>query len=329
MKNFDRDEQRIHNAFSKISVDTDNLKRRILNMEHKRTKKPRMRFVAVAAIIALFVAISSATIAATGGLDGLIARFNPAFGLLAQETLACTEDDGIRIEVIGAQYFGDSMLLYLTIQDVSGQDRITRYIFPDFEIHNEVGAISSGGGSSNRLHFDENNNKIYLEVQRRLNQTVIQARTGLNQFENDPDILYVVLDALRCYGVSGYPPRVAEGDWRIRLELAEITASNIVMDNLNIEAGDVTIEYISISPLGVQLIGSHGWSEEEIAHPRTSSISLRVEHSNRWFNDRPRGSGAGISPDGWYDFFFSFSSPIDMENIVAVIVNGTRISVEK
>jgi len=287
-------------------------------------KKKFVKSIAIAAAIMIFM-ISAAVFSMSGGLDGLIARFNPAFGFLAQETLAYTEDGGIRIEVIGAQYFGDSMLLYLTVQDISGQERITRYVFPDFEIHNEIGAISSGGGSSNRLHFDADNNKIYLEVQRRLNQTEIQARTGLTQFEAEPDVLYVVVDAIRCYAVSGYPPIVAEGDWRIRLELEKITASNIVMDNLNITAGDIIVEYISISPLGVQLIGAHSWSAEDISHPRTSSINLRVESSNRTFNIRPRSSGAGISPDGWYDFFFSFSAPLDMENITAIVVNSVRI----
>ena len=200
--------------------------------------------------------------------------------------------------------------------------------FPDFEIYNEFGAISSGGGSSQRLHFDAESNKIYLEVQRRINQSGIQARTGLTQFEADPDVLYVVLEAMRCYAVSGNPPIVAEGDWRIRLELDEIKSSNIVMSDIAIEAGDVVVEYISISPLGVQVIGAHSWNEEDMMHPRTSSIDLRVELSNRMFNVRPRGSGAGISPDGWYDKFFSFSSPLDMEYITAIVVNGVRIPIE-
>ena len=327
MRGLDREERQIYDAFSKINVDTENLKRRVLDMEHKKTARPRMRFAAVAAVIAVFIAMSTVAFTATGGLDGLIARFNPAFGHLALETLAYAEDDGIRIEVIGAQYFGDSMLLYLSLQDVSGQERITRYVFPDFEIHNEFGAISSGGGSSQRLHFDQENSKLYLEVQRRLNQSEIQARTGLTQYEADPNVLYVVLDSIRCYAVSGYPPIIAEGDWRIRLELAEITASNIVMDDLNIAAGDVIVEYISISPLGVQIIGAHNWSEYDIMHPNTSSISLRVEFSDRLFNVRPRGSGAGISPDGWYDFFFSFASPLELDYVTAIVVNGTRIEI--
>jgi len=317
MRSFDREEQQIYNAFSRISVDTENLKRRVLDMEHKKIAKPKIKFTAIAAIIVLFIAISSATIAATGGLDGLIARFNPAFGHLALETLAYAEDDGIRIEVIGAQYFGDSVLLYLTIQDLSDQERVTRYVWPDLEVYNEFGALSRSGGSGHRLHFDRENNKVYLEIQRRLTEPA-----------DESDILYVVIDAIRCYAVSGYPPRIAEGEWRIPLGLDVIAASNIVIDNLDITAGDVVVEHISISPLGVQLIGAHSWSQDDITHPGTSSINLRVEKSNRTFNIRPQGSGAGISPDGWYDFFFSFAAPLDMENVTAIIVNGTRIPIE-
>ena len=316
MRKLDREEIRIYNAFSKISVDTDNLKRRVLDMENKKVRKPRIKLAAVAAIVAILVGISAAAYTAIGGLDGIIARFNPAFGHLASETLAYTEDDGIRIELFGAQYFGDSVLLYISLQDLSGQGRITRNIWPDLEIYNEFGALSASGGSGQRLHFDQENGKLYLEMQR-----LIRYPSG------ESDALYVVIDAIRYFGESGYAPRIAEGNWRIPLGLDIIKASNIVMDNLNIAARAVVVEYISISPLGVNLRGSHNWSEEDMMHPNTSSIDLRVEFSNRLRNVRPRSSGAGISPDGWFEFNFSFASPIDMDNISAIIVNGTRIPI--
>lgn len=286
-------------------------------LERRENKIMRNKFmksiVASAAVLMLLVGVTFAT---TGGLDGLIARFNPAFGILAAETMVYAEEDDIRIEIIGGQQFGDAVLFYLTMQDLSSQNRINRYSHPDFSVLNGGEQISDGGISSRRIHFAQESGKIYLEI-----------IGHLTEYVNATAPLEILVYAIRCYGTSGFPPIIAEGSWRMELDLDEIAVQGVVIDGIAIATDDVVIEYISISPLGVRLRGTHNWSREDRMHPSTSSIDLRVEKSNRAFNIRPRGGGLGISDD-CFNMVSSFASPLEMEYVTAIIVNGVRIPLQ-
>ena len=292
-------------TFAKVDNVLNNLEHR---KEEKYMKTKFIKIVAIAAAVTILAAGAVAAYTTIGGLDGLIAMFNPAFGKLATETLVHAEDQGIRIDVYGAQRYNDTLLLYYSIADTSGQNRITRYDHPEIEIHNQYGNIS-GGYSSNLLHFDKDTGTAYSEARFQLNETA------------SSDVLEFVVTEIRSYKVSGNPPVVVAGDWRMSLDLAAIEEQNIVLSDIDVAAKELNVKYVSISPLGIQMKGTHDGS---LFTNTRKSISVEVELSNRRGNIKPQGQGSGIG-EGDFEAFFSFAAPIEVESVSAIIVNGVRI----
>ena len=177
MRAFDRDEQKIHDALFRITVDASGLAGQVrnrLNEEIPRSAPRRVRrpWVAAAAIAAVLV-VSAAAVAA-GSFDWLIAKINPPFGEIVEPVEVSCEDQGIRMEVIGAQKYDNRAIVYLSLQDISGQNRLTEQTeFRDGfsvtvnppETTGKTGEVGAGGYSlgQNLLYFDKETNTLYYE----------------------------------------------------------------------------------------------------------------------------------------------------------------------
>lgn len=179
MSTFDRDEQIIHEALSQITVDSSNLVEQVrghLYEEAPRAAAPRRahRSMFTAAAIAISVMlVSTATVAALGGFDWFIEKFNPSFGEIVEPVGASCEDQGIRMEVIGAQKYGNRAVVYLSLQDISGQNRLTEQTdfrdgfsvtvnLPDTTGQVEVN-VASYSWKQNLIYFDKGTNTLYYE----------------------------------------------------------------------------------------------------------------------------------------------------------------------
>ena len=185
MSTFDKNEQDIHDALSQITVDASKLAKQVkrrLNEEIPCTAPRRVRWSmsAVAAIVMSVMLVVTAAAATLGGFDWFIKKFNPSFGEIVEPVEAYCEDHGIRMEVIGAQKYDNMAVVYLSLQDVSGQNRLTEQT--DFQdgfsvkmstqaqeeakrqkgkIDSEI--VSSFSCGQKMLYFDEETNTIYYE----------------------------------------------------------------------------------------------------------------------------------------------------------------------
>jgi hypothetical protein len=90
-----------------------------------RQRRVRWSMSAVAAIALSVMLVVTAAAATLGGFDWFIKKFNPSFGEIVEPVEAYCEDQGIRMEVIGAQKYDNMAVVYLSLQDVSGQNRLT------------------------------------------------------------------------------------------------------------------------------------------------------------------------------------------------------------
>lgn len=181
MSTFDKNEQDIHDAFSQITVDASKLAgqvKRRLNEEIPRTAPHRVRWStsAVAALALSVMLVVTAAAATLGGFDWFIKKFNPSFSEIVEPVEAYCEDQGIRMEVIGAQKYDNMAVVYLSLQDVSGQNRLTEQTgFQDgFSVKMSTQAqeeakgqtdeiVASFGYRQKMLYFDEETNTIYYE----------------------------------------------------------------------------------------------------------------------------------------------------------------------
>lgn len=128
MHTFDRDEQNIHDALSRITVDASGLAPQVKNRLNEeipctvlwRARRSLAVAVAISAILLITVAA-----AALGSFDWFIEKINPSFREIVEPVEVYCEDQGIRMEVIGAQKYGNMAVVYLSLQDISGQNRLT------------------------------------------------------------------------------------------------------------------------------------------------------------------------------------------------------------
>lgn len=180
MDKFDREEKHIHELFSNITVDSSKLAERVKSRLHEGSaniatrRRKRWTRSAIAAIAMSFVLVASATAASLGSFDWFIERFNPDFGKIVEPVGLFSEDKGIRMEVIGAQKYDNKAIIYLSLQDRTGQNRLTEQTdFRDgfnVKMHSQPkeGAKGTDVSSSisweqKMLYFNKDTNTIYYE----------------------------------------------------------------------------------------------------------------------------------------------------------------------
>lgn len=94
----------------------------------KRTRKIRRTLVLAVAAAALLGVTALA--AATGGFDWLRETVDPPMLDAVEEQGQSVTSNGIKLNVIAAQKYGDAALLYVSIQDTTGQGRVTEQTHP-------------------------------------------------------------------------------------------------------------------------------------------------------------------------------------------------------
>lgn len=183
MRKVDIDEQNIYDMFSKISVDSNNLaeqvKKRLETEQPCTTTRGFRRWgrsVSVAMVLSV-VLVATAVAASLGNFDWFMEKFNPSFGNIVEPVESYSEDQGIRMEIIGAQKYDNRAIVYLSLQDITGQNRLTeRTGFLDGmsvktntrKQYSNMGDDDTGvfgiSWGENMLYFDEETNTIYYEL---------------------------------------------------------------------------------------------------------------------------------------------------------------------
>lgn len=182
MDKFDMDEKHLHEMFSKITVDSSKLAEQVKSRLYEgsadmpaRHRKRWTRSI-IAAIVMSFVLVASATAASLGNFDWFIERFNPDFGKIVEPVGVYSEDEGIRMEVIGAQKYDNKAIIYLSLQDRTGQNRLTEQTdFRDgfnVKVHSSTKEGADSGApfksasmswKQKMLNFNKDTNTIYYE----------------------------------------------------------------------------------------------------------------------------------------------------------------------
>ncbi|MCL2559256.1 MAG: hypothetical protein FWE07_02105 [Turicibacter sp.] len=128
MTHFDKDEQRIHDAFSNIEVDANRFKENMHALQPVG-QRPRLKFSKLAAAMVMVIVMSATTYATMVRFEFIHPIFDSPLTeyALPQVEPVYAVDEGIRIEVIAAEQIDDTILLYLTVQDVSGEGLFEPY----------------------------------------------------------------------------------------------------------------------------------------------------------------------------------------------------------
>jgi len=280
----DRDEQKIRNAFSQISVDTESLERKVReNMNTRKLIKPtplkRTGFAAAASIaILLFLSVSVYAAAALGVFDRFMTQHDPAFGEVVAPVEVYMVDQGVRVDVIAAQTFGSNAIMYLSVRDISGQNRITEYvnILPFMDIPRDDERPFGVGvfGGHEPIYFDRATNTAYFQIE-------FQDVTDI------PNTFDVIINDVR------FDTRRMELEFPVSLSsISEASTIPNPSHIANLEFPTWCAEYILVPSMGENFpyIPGQGWISNvaiingnlhvQIISPRTEMTELGGRNSN-------------------------------------------------
>jgi len=305
----DRDEQLILNAFSKITVEPRNIV--VPTKGTRKIMKKRLSFAS--AIAAVLILVSATAYATTGGLEGFLARFNPNFGEFAIAPVVPAYDiyDGVKVEVVGARQIRNVVLLYYTVEDITGQNRLHDKISLDTEVR--FGDEYLGGATfSRRLHFNEEANRLYFERIMTLDELHIPALNVVELVAN------TIMDLSNPLGTGQIVP-LLEGAWDLPIHVDYTEEYTMALQN--VQFGEFILEDVIITPFGVQVkseIEGVNWAE---INP---SFNINLDMEGRLFDVRLRSGGGGIGQD-----FLSMTrwgnEPIDVSSIKGITIDGIQI----
>ena len=181
MSKFDRDEQYIHDMFSQITVDSSKIAEQVKTELHKRntnmsakSHKPWMKSTVAAVVLSMFLIVSG-TAAVLGNFEWFMKKFNPNFGGITEPVEVYCEEQGIRMEVIGAKKYDNRAIVYLSLRDTTGQNRLTEKtdFWDGFNLKlskrtkkttgNNDSSVFGYGWKQEMLYFDEATNTAYYE----------------------------------------------------------------------------------------------------------------------------------------------------------------------
>jgi len=296
MRDFDKEEQLIHDSFKVDDIDVDGFKARLDFTKMTKTKKASKLPKLIAAIL-IFGFLSVGTVYATGnGWQFLQNLFNSSFAELAivPNQPIYTESQGIRIEILGAEEIDETILLYLSVQDVNGKYGFSHEVspFPQFDGFTSGSMIGLNFNAETRTHYFE----IFLE--------------GI---EITPESEIVTLNILNIWiGPDGGDALF--GEWVFEVNISDIVHPTIILENVEFtsEEGDFVLDYIRISPVAIHMqgIGNSIASHDLIVEVGDQQIPM-------W------GSTGGEN-----NIRNSPVDRIDIENVTAIIIAGIRIPIE-
>lgn len=183
MMDFDREEAIISRALDALeqNVETPDL---MPGIEQRLGKKPRRHRRALrAALIAAAAAVllsATALAASLGAFDWLLETVNPAYGQLVEPVEESVTAQGIKATLIAAQQYADRAVYYVSLQDVSGQGRVTG---DEWFVPGEATDVMSSI-IPNRIYYDSESGTSVFEI--------TSDSKGYTSFENEKVVLRLV-----------------------------------------------------------------------------------------------------------------------------------------
>ena len=268
----------------------------------------------LAIIVAVLVFISVGAYAMVReGLDFFRDELDASFIDLVTAPLepVYVEDLGIRFEIVGVERISDVVLLYMTVQDLNGEGRVSGEIFPDIEIFANNQEVSTGAGEYRPLYFDEDTNTVYFEIKVYVDLNIPIADT----FE-------VAIRCLRGIPQDGNMPPCMLGNWKMEVTPTNTDHPALVLEGIDLPEQGVYIDHMVLVPFGVHVVGTHSF---RIGNAWVSDlIDVVIEVNNEPIEMAGGGCGLGLDD---FDCFLMVDEPLDIEEVTAVIFNDYRIEV--
>jgi len=300
---------KIMKAYDTIQPSNEVKNRILAEVMQEKTSGQMLRtkrvFPLIAAIVVILIA-SATAFAAFGGIDWFIERFNPPFAEVLDSVMAYSEEQGVRMTVIGAQRFDNMAIVYLSVQDVSGENRLTENLqFPNGFLVSADETDDEYLVMFQQLHFDNSTNTAYMKLQ--IIADVVIA-----------DPLVINIGGVR-FDRTGSTEGV-EGNWQVAAYTVGGAANQVAAITNDIWIGNYLFEFITVTSIGMQTTGSFTAESNWIsmtAYVETSDGLIRLHRGSGWHDYTDYSFNLNWQPD----------STLDVAAVTAIIINDVRIPI--
>ncbi|MCL2198363.1 MAG: hypothetical protein FWB80_05530 [Defluviitaleaceae bacterium] len=322
---------------------------------HAAQKSRGRRLIPAVATFAVLLTLSTTVFAFYGGFERFIERTSPPFAEIIEPVMTYAEDQGIRITILGARRFGRNAVAYLSVQDISGQNRLSEVSFVrDIRICDGTDSIFTAwdwGMGFRNFYFDEIYNTIYVQMS-------IESRRFPNDELNLVVSRIVLEQTVLCEEAWDLEETALEGEWRVSATLEDAIQNGIEeihMENITLEIHGIQLDISSIviNPISMEIRGSKTYNIHEIRDVYIEAEDMYRKIRNEtgeqiWHNHIPvrdyvinhlmRGGsyvrvqttddifdvrgGGGMFGGRWFEASFRFDAPLDLNEVVGVIIFG-------
>lgn len=270
---YDADEKLIKDALNTIHTPCYNIMREVQKeIRHSKGTVNIKRRISIA-LISFFMIIFSTGIAATisPSLNNLLAIVSPDIAKMLQPINVSYVENGIKMEVIAAMNDGEMTVIYISMQDLTG-DRIDETL--DLYDYSLTGAQSF---SSQIVHYDKSTNTATLRIEanagknfnnKRVRFSISSFLSGKQEFSAiDTKIDLIGIERTRdAQSIPLDMNNIPGGGGPLFQELKEHGTVNVLQtDQMNISLPN--IDFMSISNIGYiedRLHIQTKWSESSI-----------------------------------------------------------------
>ena len=341
MRNFDAEEKLIHDAFMVDEIDVEGFKARLDFSNFTKTRKMNKLPKMVAAM--LIFSVFSVGAYANGLFDQWISTFRTGQQAFIDRVIMLDEpvyalSEGLLVEVLAVEHIEQSIFLYLTLQDVSGDRRFPEFgesdfwgdplAFEeflstntrirsnptmDFWLYIDGELVSNNiGGSMSYLDFDYENQLFHL----------IYILSVFDEIPNDIDTLTLTVNRISRFsvGVIGSEGTIVHGHWAFEVPASDNNHAYLMLEDIHV-IDNLYFDYIRVTPLEVRA----RWTQENNRiEDNFIMIQLEINGETLLFG----GGTSSVNSEGIWEGRRSFMRPIDVENITAIIINDIRIPIE-
>jgi len=293
-------------------------------LEAYRHHLSRLKQLVTVVVVAVLLLVSTTAMAAIGGFEWFTQRVNPRFGEVAEPIMLYAEDEGIRITLLGAQKFDYKAVFYLSISDVTGENRLTDMHFVVLDIDDIDASIRMH--RSNNLYFDEYSNTVYQEI------IITVGRAFIEPFR-------VTIDSIFCGSyIEGHEnidvlmDEVIHGYWSFLVCTSDNAHKTVTLtESIQLDDYHVT-EFVTLTPFGLHAMGSRlepaAWASDNFTRIDIiwSHADVYVETADGLMSISDNIGEGGSDGKRFFMNWYA-ESPIDVFAVTAIIIGDIRIPI--
>lgn len=246
-------------------------------------------------------------------------RINAPLAEIIEPIFGYTEYQGVRMTLIGARRFNNELLIYLSLQDTTGENRITdTTCFQGFSFGDmpAIGLVPGNFSATTiiypQIYFDEETNMSYHKI-------LLYVRTAV------PNILTLTFSDILLED-TGTATKVLKGNWQVTANMENLSNTPTQRITREIHVSNRIFTSFTLSPLGLQATG-HYLNDASLAdfagYNPQPNVYIETAHGLIPI----RNFSSGRFHRNFEMQWLTAPAPLNMETVTAIILDGYRIPV--